>query len=530
MNGEEENDLGVGSNRRPRSSTLEDARRESTEDDPLLGTASPRSATGPSSFRNRAFSDADNNSVGSGITLQSGTTMQSGTTLHSRTSFVSTIAETVETLLENATEMVEEITENFIEELVDAGDQNHPDRHYFLDMNLTRSLSLTPGDIVEASNYVTMSTMPLPDPDAYEDEDEESSGLHHLPTIEEYKRYEEDNIITKEEEDNIKKEVEQEGIPISAYFLLCSAVVSLSAIGPFLNLQKNVSATMKILWRTLATSLILFPFAVVSIRRDGFPQLSLIQWALLITTAALYASMCVLFVWALELTAVGNAVIFSNSQSLLLLAGKMFVGQHVTRLEGTGALIAFSGAILCSKDSADTAHSEASTSVLSTFMGDFYAIASALAGVAYLVLAKTVRPMMDLYVFMFFIMFVSAVETLICVRIRGEHVSWDMDSSHGVFGWLTLLGDRLPLELLMAVICNLFGAMGYVRAMHYFDNLVISVATLMEPVVAELLASAIGVGVLPHLAGWIGNLLVLLGTFGVVYKPAGTAQSQDNFH
>jgi len=35
------------------------------------------------------------------------------------------------------------------------------------------------------------------------------------------------------------------------------------------------------------------------------------------------------------------------------------------------------------------------------------------------------------------------------------------------------------LELIMVVLCNLFGAMGYVRAMHFFDNLVISVAALM---------------------------------------------------
>lgn len=55
--------------------------------------------------------------------------------------------------------------------------------------------------------------------------------------------------------------------------------------------------------------------------------------------------------------------------------------------------------------------------------------------------------------------------------------------------------------------------------MHYFSNLVISVATLMEPVVAELTAVALGVGTFPGLMGWVGNILVIIGTLAVVYRP-----------
>ena len=55
--------------------------------------------------------------------------------------------------------------------------------------------------------------------------------------------------------------------------------------------------------------------------------------------------------------------------------------------------------------------------------------------------------------------------------------------------------------------------------MRYFDNLVISVAMLLEPTVAELLAAAFNVGNLPGLQGWIGNVLVMIGTFAVVYQP-----------
>lgn len=58
---------------------------------------------------------------------------------------------------------------------------------------------------------------------------------------------------------------------------------------------------------------------------------------------------------------------------------------------------------------------------------------------------------------------------------------------------------------------------GFVRAMQYFDNIVIAVATLLEPLIATVIAVGIGVGEWPGSLGWIGNLLVVLGTLGVVY-------------
>jgi hypothetical protein len=51
----------------------------------------------------------------------------------------------------------------------------------------------------------------------------------------------------------------------------------------------------------------------------------------------------------------------------------------------------------------------------------------------------------------------------------------------------------------------------------FFDNIIIAVAALLEPVVAELLAFGLGVGFLPGWKGWLGNALVLLGTLAVVW-------------
>ncbi|KAL7578553.1 hypothetical protein ACA910_011611 [Epithemia clementina (nom. ined.)] len=71
----------------------------------------------------------------------------------------------------------------------------------------------------------------------------------------------------------------------------------------------------------------------------------------------------------------------------------------------------------------------------------------------------------------------------------------------------------------MVLVCNIVGAMGYVRAMQYFDGLVIAVAALMEPVAGEVVACLLGVGFLPGWKGWLDNALVTGGTLAVVYTP-----------
>ena len=52
--------------------------------------------------------------------------------------------------------------------------------------------------------------------------------------------------------------------------------------------------------------------------------------------------------------------------------------------------------------------------------------------------------------------------------------------------------------------------------MEYFSNIAISTATLLNPSIASVLAVFLGVGIWPGWLGWLGNTLVLIGTFAVV--------------
>lgn len=428
-------------------------------------------------------------------------------------SFVETTGGVVENVAEMTEQVAHDAQEAILEEIHNIEDGLMEELHeadegdvFFLEMSLTRNLSILPGDknLTEAVEEVQELVHP-----------------HHgaVDTTAPPGSDEEDGL-----EKHKQQAVQQVPVtPFSAYILLISAVIALSSIGPFLDLQKGVSPCMKIYWRMTGTAMLLAPLAIRSLVKDGMPRLNGTQWCTFGAAAASYAVMCVAFVLALDYTSVGNAVILANSQSLILLAGKLFVGAPLLCMEGSGALVAFLGAILCSRDhssmTADAALPEdAASAGWATLYGDCLAMISAIGGVFYLIFGKSLRAVIeDVYVFMFLNMALGSMLTLLYMLITGEDVSFSRNINTGIWGWMNTRADRLPLEIAMVVVCNLMGSLGYVRAFKYFDNLVISVAALMEPVVATFIAFGLGVGVLPGAMGWIGNLLVATGTLAVVY-------------
>ena len=247
------------------------------------------------------------------------------------------------------------------------------------------------------------------------------------------------------------------GMPLSAYLCLAVAVIGLSLIGPLLNMQDEVDPMLKIIWQNAATSIALAPLAMYSVLTQGFPSLTRLQVIVLLLVGASYAGVMVFFSWSLQYTSVGNAVLIGNCQAILFLIERAVVGETISLPEGLGAIVAFLGAFLCSRHSAE-GDTEAPGN--SSLLGDGYGIICAISGVVYLVTAKRVRPAMNLYTFMFCVMFLAALDAFILAHIAGIEVSWDRDPNHGVFGWINIESNRLPLEIVMIISCQFFGAMG----------------------------------------------------------------------
>lgn len=141
--------------------------------------------------------------------------------------------------------------------------------------------------------------------------------------------------------------------------------------------------------------------------------------------------------------------------------------------------MAFFGAVLCSRDSInqqeivgasdyddeiiyDELDDDSITTggIHDTLFGNALAFGSACGGTLYLLSASRCRPTMNIFMFMFCIMFVTASTTLCCIYATGTTVTWDRHITHGVFGWMNFRTNRLPLEVVMVLSCNFLGSMG----------------------------------------------------------------------
>jgi len=334
------------------------------------------------------------------------------------------------------------VVEVATEEMINADDGDS----FFLDMSLARNLSILPEDVVHIAETDISTTMhPTQGPS---EEGEDAADAEAATEVTPLKG---DNEATETKPDT-KPAVISRIVP---YFQLASAVIALSSIGPILDMQKGCTPTMKIFWRMSTTSLILVPFAAYQASKEGLPtHWTCPQLTTMCLSAACYATMCTSFVLALEYTAVGNAVILSNSQAILLLVAKFLVGDHVAALEAAGAFTAFAGAVFCSKDSANQ-HGDADVTNADghlTLLGDLFGLLSGVAGCGYLVFAKRVRAHVGLYIFMFLNMFIGCMFVLLFMISLGDDVTFDRDAMTGVWGWTNFTSDRLPLELTMVLI------------------------------------------------------------------------------
>lgn len=158
----------------------------------------------------------------------------------------------------------------------------------------------------------------------------------------------------------------------------------------------------------------------------------------------------------------GNAVILSNSQSVLFLIGKGLTGQPISQAEWLGVGMAFAGVAFCSRDDSSQAVVDpTSDHHPKVLIGDGLAILSAVAGVSYMLTSKYCRSsIQNIYVFMLGIMIIASLTSIVYAYMGGLMLSWDRDDHHGVLGWTQLRKDRLPLELLMVLSCNFLGAIG----------------------------------------------------------------------
>jgi drug/metabolite transporter (DMT)-like permease len=305
------------------------------------------------------------------------------------------------------------VRESFKEGLEEA--QNG--RTFFLDMNLTRSLSVLPEEL----------PMMI----------EETTGVH------------------VEMEGDISPPIATSG----PYMALLGAVLAVSSNGSALSILTGVAPPLKLYWRMVATALALSFFAIRTMARSGgLPKLSFSQWLTFVAAAVAYTGHGLLYIYALQYTSIGNVVIGANSQAILLILGKFIMGQEVVAMEGGGVFLAFCGCMLCATD--EGKNPDKANSGSDALLGDLLALASGAFGVAYLTFAKAVRHHLPVTVFMFFVMALGSCMVLVFIAIIQEGaLSFSRDPFVGLLGWMTFDLNRIYVLVHIAIICNIIGAM-----------------------------------------------------------------------
>ena len=164
--------------------------------------------------------------------------------------------------------------------------------------------------------------------------------------------------------------------------------------------------------------------------------------------------------------------VLSNMASLLMIGGKFVLGIEVAFFEGLGALIGFGGALICAAAGSGgeggdlhralqmEVEEDTSTGNLQ-MLGNAIAFTASIGTAIYLVVAKRLRPHVDLVLFMFLIFTLASLFLLLYIILcSGQDWSFSADPVIGIFGWVNLQADRLPLEIYVAVVCNGVGTMG----------------------------------------------------------------------
>lgn len=145
-------------------------------------------------------------------------------------------------------------------------------------------------------------------------------------------------------------------------------------------------------------------------------------------------------------TTVANATILTNSQSVLLVAAKLLVGYQVLFLEVFGVAAAFLGGVLAAKEAAG--NEDAPAQGWWSVWGDCLGLISSIGGMGYIILGKSLRAHFPVLLFMVLNMLTASFIIILWMYIMRIEVSWDRHVEHGIFGWMNLQFDRLPLEIL----------------------------------------------------------------------------------
>jgi drug/metabolite transporter (DMT)-like permease len=311
-------------------------------------------------------------------------------------------------------------------------------------------------------------------------------------------------------------------VPVIGWLVLAAAVVSLSAMGTMVTLERSKPFTQST-WRAQSVLLIALPWALVTGKKQGlrgFRVKRVRRRAFCV--ACCWSGWFLTLFYGLATTSIAHAYVLTNTTGAFIVVHKVLTRNAVPRSHFVGVALATAGAGVVMWQSSVKGNEASSGRGSATVAGDAVVAAGAISGAAFLVLAKGVREEMELSLLVVLQMLVNLpISLALAVTLERCSFASPFDKSRGVFGWLT--EAQIGKQLVISVCGTIVGTCGYIASLKYLAPTVVANAMLLEPILAALIGWAAGVTAFPDWKTCSGMGCVAFGT-AVIAVDAGRAR------
>lgn len=249
--------------------------------------------------------------------------------------------------------------------------------------------------------------------------------------------------------------------------VLFIGVIGISTSAVFVRLAGDAPAAITAFYRLLIAVIFMAPIVLVKYRHE-FKGISKRNWLLSISAGVFLAIHFILWFKSLNLTSVASSVVFVSLQPLFTFIGTYFLfGERFSYGSVISMIIALFGSIIIGWG--DWQISDV------VFFGDILAILGAVAITGYLLIGQSARKTLSLMTYSFIVYGVASI-TLFFYNIVLQHSFVGYSS----VSWWAFIG--------LAIIPTFFGHSIFNWCLRWLSAATVSMAGLLEPVGASLLA------------------------------------------
>ncbi|TGB01838.1 DMT family transporter [Halobacillus salinus] len=284
--------------------------------------------------------------------------------------------------------------------------------------------------------------------------------------------------------------------PIHPYIILIIPVLAISTSAIFVKAAGDAPASMIAFYRLLLAVLIMLPYVVWK-HLDELKQVTKKDWVLAMVSGVFLAFHFIFWFQSLQYTSVASSVVLVALQPVFA-----FVGTYLFFQErfSVGALLSL---VITVTGSAIIGWGDFQVSGMA-LLGDILAIAGAMMVTGYFLVGQNLRSRLSLMTYTFIAYGMSAVTLLIYNLVTSQPFTGYDGSQWGIF-------------LCLAIIPTFFGHSLFNWALKWLSTSTISMASLLEPIGASLLAYWL-FGEIVSWSQWLGGAIVLFGLMMFIFS------------